>query len=67
MADMNKLLGQLPGSGAAGGLASSMLTSKSGRKLGKNTLKMSGVAAVGALAYAAYQRHSTGSLWNCPY
>jgi len=68
MADINKLLGQLLGSGAAGGfagglaggLASSMLTSKSGRKLGKQTLKMGGIAAVGALAYAAYQRYSTG-------
>lgn len=67
MADMNKLLGQLLGSGAAsgfagglaGGLASSMLTSKSGRKLGKNALKLGGVAAVGALAYTAYQRYST--------
>jgi uncharacterized membrane protein YebE (DUF533 family) len=68
MTDMNKLLGQLLGSGAAGGfagglaggLASSMLTSKSGRKLGKKTLKMGGIAAVGALAYAAYQRYSAG-------
>ena len=68
MADMNKLLCQLLGSGAAGGfagglaggLASSMLTSKSGRKLGKQTLKMGGIAAVGALAYAAYQRYSSG-------
>mgnify|MGYP001812901990 FL=1 len=68
MADMNKLLGQLLGSGAAGGfagglaggLASSLLTSKSGRKLGKQTLKMGGIASVGALAYAAYQRYSTG-------
>jgi len=68
MADMNKLLGQLLGSGAAGGFAgglaggltSSMLTSKSGRKMGKKALKMGGIAAVGALAYAAYQRYSTG-------
>jgi uncharacterized membrane protein YebE (DUF533 family) len=64
MVDMNKLLGQLLGSGAAGGfaggLASGMLTSKSGRKLGKETLKMGGIAAVGALAYAAYQRYSSG-------
>jgi uncharacterized membrane protein YebE (DUF533 family) len=68
MADMNKLLGQLLGSGAAGGFAgglaggltSSMLTSKSGRKIGKKALKMGGIAAVGALAYAAYQRYSTG-------
>jgi uncharacterized membrane protein YebE (DUF533 family) len=68
MTDFNRLLGQLLGSGAAGGfagglaggLASSMLTSKAGRKLGKQTLKMGGLAAVGALAYAAYQRYSAG-------
>lgn len=68
MTDFNRILGQLLGSGAAGGfagglaggLASSMLTSKAGRKLGKQTLKMGGLAAVGALAYAAYQRYSAG-------
>jgi uncharacterized membrane protein YebE (DUF533 family) len=68
MSDMNKLLGQLLGSGAAGGfagglaggLASNLPTSKSGRKMGKKALKMGGIAAVGALAYAAYQRYSTG-------
>ena len=68
MADLNKLLGQLLGSGAAtgfagglaGGLASNLLTSKSGRKMGKKALKMGGIAAVGALAYAAYQRYNTG-------
>lgn len=66
MTDINRLLGQLLGSGAgggfagglAGGLASTMLTSKAGRKLGKQTLKMGGIAAVGALAFAAYQRYS---------
>jgi uncharacterized membrane protein YebE (DUF533 family) len=65
---VNKLLGQLLGSGAAGGfagglaggLAGNMLTSKSGRKMGKKALKMGGIAAVGALAYAAYQRYSSG-------
>ena len=68
MADVNKLLGQLLGSGVAGGfagglaggLASNLLTSKSGRKMGKKALKTGGIAAVGALAYAAYQRYSTG-------
>ena len=68
MADMNKLLGQLLGSGAAsgfagglaGGLAGNLLSSKSGRKLGKSALKWGGVAAVGALAYTAYQRYSSG-------
>lgn len=67
MADINKLMSQLLGSGAAGGfagglaggLASSMLTSKKGRKLGKKALKMGGIAAVGALAYGAYQKYST--------
>ncbi len=69
MADMNKLLGQLLGSGAAGGfagglaggLAGNLLSSKSGRKMGKKALKMGGIAAVGALAYAAYQRYSSGA------
>lgn len=68
MVDINKLLGQLMSSGAAGGfagglaggLAGSLLTSKSGRKLGKKAIKMGGVVAVGALAYAAYQRCSAG-------
>ncbi len=64
---MNKLLGQLLGSGAAGGfaggmaggLASNMLTSKKGRKLGKKALKMGGIAAVGALAYGAFQKYNS--------
>jgi uncharacterized membrane protein YebE (DUF533 family) len=67
MADLNKILGQVLGSGAAGGfaggmaggLAGNLLTSKSGRKMGKKALKMGGIAAVGALAYAAYQRYSS--------
>lgn len=62
MVDINKLFGQLMDSGfvggMAGGLASNLLTSKSGRKLGKNALKLGGVAAVGALAYTAYQRYN---------
>ena len=70
MIDMNKLLGQLLGSGSAGGfagglaggLASSMLTSKKGRKLGTKALKMGGVAAVGALAYTAFQRYNQGAM-----
>jgi uncharacterized membrane protein YebE (DUF533 family) len=55
------------GSGAAGGfagglageLAGNLLTSKSSRKMGKKAPKMGGIAAVGALAYAAYQRYSS--------
>jgi len=69
MTDINQILGKLLGSnlaggfagGLAGGLASNVLTSKSGRKMGKNALKMGGVAAVGALAYAAYQRYAAGN------
>jgi uncharacterized membrane protein YebE (DUF533 family) len=64
MADMNKILGQILGSGfaggLAGGLAGSMLTSKKGRKMGKKALKIGGVAAVGALAYGAFQRYQGG-------
>ena len=74
MIDMNKLLGQLLGSGAtggfagglAGGLASSMLTSKKGRKLGGKALKLGGVAAVGALAYTAFQRYNKGVTSTLP-
>ncbi len=74
MADFNKLLGQLMGSGAAGGfagglaggLAGNMLSSKSGRKMGKKALKMGGIAAVGALAYAAYQNYNKGKTGGTP-
>ncbi len=62
---MNKLLGQLLGGGAAsgfaGGLASSLLSGKKGRKMGAKALKLGGVAAVGALAYTAYQRYNAKS------
>jgi uncharacterized membrane protein YebE (DUF533 family) len=69
MSNIDQVLGKLLGSGAAGGfagglaggLASNLLTTKSGRKLGKKTLQMGGIAAVGALAYAAYQRYNAGS------
>lgn len=70
MADMNKILGQLLGSGVAGGfagglaggIASNLLASKSGRKIGENALKLGGIAAVGALAFAAFQRYNTGKV-----
>ncbi len=69
MSDINQVLGKLIGSGAAGGfagglaggLASNLVTTKSGRKMGKKALQLGGVAAVGALAYAAYQRYSSGN------
>jgi len=45
--------------GLAGGLASGMLTSKKGRKLGKTALKMGGIAALGAMAYGAFQKYNS--------
>lgn len=74
MIDMNKILGQLLGSGAAGGfagglaggIASNMLTSKKGLKLGTKALKLGGVAAVGALAYTAFQRYNQGATSALP-
>ncbi|MBY5991988.1 tellurite resistance TerB family protein [Ferrimonas balearica] len=72
MADVNKLLGSLLGSsaakgfagGLAGGVAGNLLMSKSGRKMGKKALKVGGIAAVGALAYTAYQRYSNSASAN---
>ncbi len=69
MVDINKLLGKLLSSsaasgfagGLAGGVASKALTSKSGRKMGKNALKLGGAAAVATLAYTAYQRYNKSS------
>lgn len=64
MFDAGKLLGNLLSSptakGFAGGAAASMLLSKSGRKMGKKALKYGGIAAIGALAYRAYQNHQSG-------
>ena len=65
---LDRVLSQVLGSGAAGGfagglaggLASGMLTSKAGRKFGKKALKVGGIAAVGGLAYAAWNRHRNG-------
>lgn len=61
MFDANRILGQLLGSpaaaGFAGGLAGGMLTGKSGRKMAKKTLQYGSIAAIGALAYTAWQHH----------
>jgi uncharacterized membrane protein YebE (DUF533 family) len=49
------------GTGAiAGGLAAILLGTKTGRKLGGSALKLGGIAAVGALAYKAYQDWQAG-------
>jgi uncharacterized membrane protein YebE (DUF533 family) len=46
--------GGLAGGALAGSLATVLLGSKSGRKLGKSALKMGGLAVLGGLAYKAY-------------
>ena len=64
MVDLDRVIARLLSSGAAagaaGGLVAAALTSKAGRKVGNSALKMGGVAAVAALAYAAYERHRRG-------
>lgn len=47
--------------GVAGGLAGGLLTSKKGRKMAKQALKLGGIAAVGGLAYAAWNRYRESS------
>lgn len=64
--DLKKMIGGLSNSGAlsgfmggvAGGGLASMLTSKKGRKVGKSALKVGALAAVGGLAWKAYQNYS---------
>jgi uncharacterized membrane protein YebE (DUF533 family) len=48
------------GGALAGGLAAILLGSKAGRDIGGEALKMGGMAAVGALAYKAYQDWQAG-------
>jgi uncharacterized membrane protein YebE (DUF533 family) len=64
--DLSKLVGGLSKSGAlsgfmggvAGGGLTSMVASKKGRKVGKSALKVGALAAVGGLAWKAYQSYS---------
>lgn len=70
--DLQKLLQGLTSSGAvsgfAGGLAGSALvgamSGKKGKKLAKGALKVGALAAVGGLAYTAYQRYRQGDPGN---
>lgn len=48
------------GGALAGGLAALLLGSKTGRKIGGEALKLGGMAAVGALAYKAYNDWQAG-------
>jgi uncharacterized membrane protein YebE (DUF533 family) len=65
--DLSKLVGGLSKSGAlsgfmggvAGGGLTSMMTSKKGRKVGKSALKVGALAAVGGIAWKAYQSYSS--------
>lgn len=67
--DLKKMMGGLSKSGAlsgfmggvAGGGLTSMIASKKGRKVGKSALKIGGLAAVGGLAWKAYQSYSAKS------
>lgn len=64
--DLKKMMGGLSNSGAlsgfmggvAGGGLTSMIASKKGRKVGKSALKVGAFAAVGGLAWKAYQQYS---------
>ncbi len=67
--DLKKMMGGLSSSGAlsgfmggvAGGGLTSMIASKKGRKVGASALKIGGLAAVGGLAWKAYQNYSNKS------
>ncbi len=67
--DLNKIINGLTSSGIGGGLAGgvaggalvSALGSKSGRKTAKTLLKVGGIAAVGGLAWKAYQNYQQSS------
>jgi uncharacterized membrane protein YebE (DUF533 family) len=53
---LTRILSHPASSGFAGGIAGGLLTSKSGRKFARKAAKLGGVAALGGLAYAAWQR-----------
>jgi uncharacterized membrane protein YebE (DUF533 family) len=69
MFDAKGLLDQLVKSGAAGGFAgglaggalANLLSGKKGRKLAGSALKVGGLAAVGGLAYKAWQSYQSGA------
>lgn len=69
MKDLNKMLSGLSKSGfmsgmaggALGGSVTSMLMGKKSRKMGGTALKAGALAAVGGLAWKAYQQYSAGN------
>jgi uncharacterized membrane protein YebE (DUF533 family) len=58
---LKSLLSSPASAGLAGAVAGGLLTSKSGRKIGKQALQVGGMAAIAGLAYAAWQRHQHGT------
>jgi uncharacterized membrane protein YebE (DUF533 family) len=62
--DIDRILATLLSSparaGIAGAVAGGLLSSKGGRKLGKQALELGGMAALAGLAYTAWQRHKQG-------
>lgn len=68
MKNLNSIIGGLSKSGLlsglAGGVAGGMLTSKTGRKVGKSALKVGALAAVGGVAWKAYQSYSQNKQSN---
>jgi uncharacterized membrane protein YebE (DUF533 family) len=58
--DLSRMLGGGTGAAMAGGLASLILGSKKGRKLGGSAIKLGGLALVGSLAYQAYRDWQAG-------
>jgi len=75
MKDLNKIISGLKSSGmlsglaggAAGGVLSSAIMGKSGRKMGKKAVKVGALAAVGGLAWKAYQSYSQNKNANQQY
>lgn len=65
MVDINKIMSGLGSSGLLGGLAGGAvaggLMSKKGRKTAKTLLQVGGVAAVGTLAWKAYQDYQSNN------
>ena len=58
---LKSLMSSPASAGLAGAVAGGLLTSKSGRKIGKQALQVGGMAAIAGLAYAAWQRHQRGT------
>lgn len=56
---LQSLFSSPTGRGVAGGIAGSLLLSKSGRSLMGKAAKIGGLAAIGALAYRAYQNYQS--------